>query len=184
MATVHVTPETFTYVEFDAVVIAEAVGRIADAVGLPDTLDIEVAVDESVPLLRARVVGLDPVVLDIEGGALEDLRRPRRYDPEGADAVLTRLLLEVGDRLDPAFGAPAVDEALSLEQRAAWDVWCAGRAERLGQRPQQQRWRYAFRTRHGFSDVADQAFDRLWRGDVSTWDDLQAVSVAARAVVA
>jgi hypothetical protein len=184
VAEVHVSPETFTYVEYDAGVIAEAVARLADAVGLPVDLRVEVVVDESVPLLRARVIGLDPVVLDVEGGALEDLKRPRRYDPAGAEAVLCRLLLEVGDRLDPAFGAPDLDEDLSLELRTAWDVLCAGRAARLGRRPQQQRWRYAFRTRHGFTDAADAAFERLWRGAAATWPEVVAVSDAARAVAA
>lgn len=184
MATVHVSPEAFSYVDYDAGVIAAAVDRLADAVGLPAGLRVEVVVDESVPLQRARVVGLDPVVLDVEGGALEDLKRPRRYDPDGADAVLCRLLLEVGDRLHPAFGAPELDESLPLELRTAWDVLCAGRAARLGHRPQQQRWRYAFRTRHGFNDEADRAFEQLWRGDPATWADVVAVSEAARRVAA
>ena len=43
----------------------------------------------------------------------------------------------------------------------------------------QQRWRYNFRNRHGFTDEADQAFNRLWASDGLTWDELEAISAAA-----
>ena len=49
-----------------------------------------------------------------------------------------------------------------------------GRSERLGYNPSRQRRLYHFRNRHGFSDVADAVFDRLWSADGLSWADLQA----------
>jgi hypothetical protein len=40
---------------------------------------------------------------------------------------------------------------------------------------QRQRRLYHFRNRHGFSDVADAAFARLWDASGLTWADIQAV---------
>ena len=50
-----------------------------------------------------------------------------------------------------------------------------GRVERAGYFAHPDRRRYQFRLRHGFTDVADQAFDRLWAADALTWADIEAV---------
>jgi hypothetical protein len=57
-----------------------------------------------------------------------------------------------------------------------------GRLARLGYPAQRQRRLYHFRNRHGFSDVADAAFDRLWTGDGLTWADIQAVCAETAAM--
>jgi hypothetical protein len=86
-----------------------------------------------------------------------------------------RMLLRVKDRLDPLFqGAPA-DEDLSLQEMVAWTVYSEGRCDRLGLPTQKQRWLYHFRNRHGFSDVADEAFYRLWNADHLGWADIVAI---------
>ena len=38
---------------------------------------------------------------------------------------------------------------------------------------QRQRRLYQFRNRHGFTDVADAVFQRLWEGEGLTWADLE-----------
>ena len=62
--------------------------------------------------------------------------------------------------------------------RVAWDVYCIGRLVRLGFKhyDNRQRWLYHFRNRHGFTDAADDAFERLWTGDDLTWADITALS--------
>src|SRR5207302_998186 len=78
------------------------------------------------------------------------------------------------DRIAELAGAVA-DETLSMAQSVAWTVYSEGRCERLGLPTQKARWRYHFRNRHGFSDVADAAFDRLWAGEGLTWAAIEAV---------
>jgi hypothetical protein len=97
--------------------------------------------------------------------------------------VLGRLLFRVRDRLDPAFGDPPADEAIGLETSTAWDAYAVGRLVRLGFRhfDDRQRRLYQFRTRHGFTDAADAAFDALWDGDGLTWADIERLSTDARA---
>ncbi len=59
---------------------------------------------------------------------------------------------------------------------SSWDAYSIGRLERLGYPSQRQRWLYNFRNRHGFTDVADAAFDRLWTAPSLTWDEIVALS--------
>lgn len=179
-----VSPEVFTMVEYDAGEIRSLVERLAEQVGLPDDLPVDVRIDEAVPLARVRIASTTPVVVELEGGALEDPKRLRRYFPEGATRVLGRLLFQVSDLLDPAFGTPPDREDLSLEQRVAWDAYAAGRVERLGHDAQRQRWLYAFRTRHGFTDGVDRAFDLLWSGEGLTWADVDRLTSEASAATA
>ena len=89
--------------------------------------------------------------------------------------VLGRLLHRCRDRLDPAFGEAPEDGELTLQQSTAWDAYAVGRCARLGYPVQRQRRLYHFRNRHGFNDVADQAFARLWEAQGLTWADIQAV---------
>jgi hypothetical protein len=74
-----------------------------------------------------------------------------------------------------------------LQQQTAWDAFAVGRAERAGLPVQKARRQYHFRNRHGFSDVADAAFERLWNAESVTWADIEAVcaeTTAAREAVA
>lgn len=184
MSTVVVRPPVFTMVDFDAEVIASITGQLAAELGLGG-VDIALEVDEAVPLTSARLVSADPISLWVEGGAFEDPKRPRRLGEDAVTSVVGRLLWQARDRRDPAFGAPPLDEKLSLAHRVAWDVYAMGHLDRLGHRAQRPRWLYAFRNRHGFTDVADLAFARLWDADGLDWAELTAISddaLAARVV--
>ena len=178
---VAVEPATFTLVEFDAAEITALAERLAVDVGLPADLPVRIEVDETTPLGNARVASIDPVVLALESGALENPKAPRRFDPTGAADVLGRLLFEVRDRLDPRFADAPPTRELTLPQASAWQAYCVGRLGRLGYTVQRQRRLYHFRNRHGFTDVADAAFERLWRGEGLSWADVQAASDAALA---
>jgi hypothetical protein len=175
MAKIVVSPERFSLVFFDAGRIAELAGQVADRIGLPDDLEVRIEVDEKMPLGRTKIASLDPVTLSVEGGAFEDAKRPRHLSERGVQDVLGRMLLRVQDRLDPGFEAAPADEDLSLQQLVAWTVYSEGRCERLGLPTQKQRWLYHFRNRHGFSDVADAAFNRLWNADRLSWADIDAI---------
>jgi hypothetical protein len=180
VAEVVVSPATFANVEFDAGEIQRLTEGLAADVGLPDDLDIRIEIDESVPTGRTRVTSQDPVVIEIESGALEDPQRLRRFSAKGAARVLGRVLLQVGDLRNPQFGDPPTRDELSFPLRSAWDVYAMGRLDRLGHTTQKQRWLYAFRTRHGFSDAADRAFDQLWGGAELSWADIEEISGAAQ----
>ena len=171
--TVKVKPETFTLVLFDAGRIAELAAEVAAKVGV--TGDITLDVDEPSALGRARVVGIDPVVLYVQGGAMEDPKRPRQLSERNTCEVVGRLLFRVKDRTDPAFGAVPDEDGLSLQQNTAWDAYCLGRLQRLGYEVSKPRRQYHFRTRHGFTDVADAAFERLWTATGLTWADIEAL---------
>jgi hypothetical protein len=178
---VTITPDAFTMVNFDAARIREIVERLLVDVGLPEDADVTVNIDERVPLGRAEIVSIDPIVLDIEGGALEHPKLPRQLSDEGTADIVGRLLLNVRDRLDPTFGDVPPDKELTLAHASAWDVYCVGRLVRRGYRAQRQRRLYAFRNRHGFTDTADAAFDQLWDGVDLTWAQITAISDDAAA---
>lgn len=183
---VTITPDVFTMVTFDAAQIRGIVERLLPDVGLPADADVTVNIDERVPLGRAEIVSIQPIVIDIEGGALEHPKVPRHLSDEGTADIVGRLLLTVRDRLDPAFGEVPPDEELSLAHASAWDVYCVGRLVRRGYRAQRQRRLYAFRNRHGFTDAADAAFDQLWDGVDLTWAQIVTISdeaAASRATV-
>lgn len=180
---VTVTPTEFTMVGYDADRIRELAEQVASAVGLDPALDIAVTIDETTPLGVAKIESVDPVALSLESGAVEDPKRPRQLSDDGAQNVLGRLLFQVSDRLDPEFGAPPLDDDLSLELSNAWDTYAAGRLHRLGFRyyDQYKRRLYHFRNRHGFTDLADQAFHALWDGEDLTWADIERISSEALA---
>ena len=185
--TVTVTPAEFTLVVYDSARIAELVGSVADRFGLPADLPISVVVDETTPLARAQLVSVDPAVLQVEGGAFEQPRHLRHLNEAAVILTAARLLGRLADRRDPAFsagGAPPAEEELTLAQADVWDAYSLGRAERLGFEAHQPRWRYRFRTRHGFSDVADRVFDRVWASPQLTWADLEAACAETGAVPA
>lgn len=168
---------------FDAAEIRAITEKLASDVGLPVDLDITVEIDETTPMGHATLRSLDPVVISLESGALEDPKRPRNLNEDGAVDVIGRLLFDVLDRRDPAFGDPPPEADLTLPQSVAWQVYCVGRLGRLGHRVQRQRRLYQFRNRHGFTDAADAAFDRLWTADGLTWTDISSISDEARAAL-
>jgi len=166
-------------VAFDHATITAIADKLLAQTGMPDDAIVEVVIDETIPLGRTTVnVDGNTVRVDVEGGAFEDPRQPRQLSPSNVQHVLGRLLFRASDRLNPAFVAdgapPASDEGLTLAQRAAWDTYAEGRLQRLGYSPRPERRRYHFRMRHGFTDVADRVFDRLWNADHLTWADLEA----------
>ncbi len=179
---VTVTPDEFTLVKFDRDELVSVADKLLTDIGLDD-LAVRIEVDETTPLGRALVSGSDPVTIAVESGALEDPRRPRELSASGSADLLGRLLLRVRDRRDPAFGDPPEDKDLTQAEAVAWDVYCVGRLGRLGYKhfDNRQRRLYHFRSRHGFSDAADTAFERLWTADSLTWSDIKSLSDAAAA---
>ena len=178
---VVVHPETFSLVNFESAEIRALVEQLAREVGLPDDVEITLEIDETTPLGSAALASLDPVVITLESGALEDARAPRMFDPRSAADVLGRLLFEVRDRRDPAFADAPTSDDLTLPLASAWQTYCVGRLSRLGHRVQRQRRLYHFRNRHGFTDAADAAFAKLWDADSLTWADIAATSESAAA---
>jgi hypothetical protein len=174
---VTVAPPAFSLVDYDPGRIAAVVAEVAALVGLPDDVRIEVAVDEENPFGKtSTVVDGRSVTIAVEGGAFEDPQRLRQFSEDNARLVLGRLLFRVSDRLDPAFGDPPPDAALTPAEHTAWDAYAVGRyARRAGVDGGRGRRRYAFRIRHGFSDAADRAFDQLWTASDLTWDEIKAV---------
>ena len=176
---VEVRPSEFSMVFFDAAEIQGIVEKLVAEVGLPDDLAVTVEVDETTPMGRARVASIDPLVITAESGAFEDVKAPRKLSEVGTIDVVGKLLLSVRDRLDPAFGEPPAEDELTLQESVAWEVYCVGRLGRMGHPVQRQRRLYQFRNRHGFTDAADAAFDRLWSTDDLTWGDISAASQEA-----
>jgi hypothetical protein len=169
--TIDVSPTEFRLVEYDAAAIAAAARHVAALVGAGERT-IHVVVDETTPLSRitAERGGDGSITVHADSGALEDTRRPRHLSSAAAHVALGRVLLRALDRERAEFAdAPAADGELTLPQLAAWDTTCVGRLARLGVPVHQQRWRYNFRNRHGFTDAADAAFERLWACDRPTW---------------
>jgi len=182
VARVTVTPESFTLVAFDPGLIEAWTAEIADGVGLPADVEIHVDIDEATPFGRtSTAVSGRRVHVSVEGGAFEDPKELRRLSEPATRLVLGRLLHRVADRLDPGFGDVPPDDELTLPQHAAWDAYAVGRYARLaGVDGGQGRRRYAFRLRHGFTDAADRAFDRLWSASGLTWAEIEAACSECR----
>jgi hypothetical protein len=180
VAKVSVSPEQFQLVEFDAAEIEMVVGTLADRLGL-EGRTIHIEVDERTPLGSSTLTSLDPITITAESGAFEDAKHIRHLSRTSIEGVMGRHLLRARDRLDPAFGNPPSDDELSINLHTAWDVYAVGRLARLGYPSQEGRRRYHFRIRHGFTDVADRVFDRLWLEDGLTWADIVAASEEALA---
>ncbi len=171
MARVEVTPEQFTLVEYDAGVIGGLAEELATKVGLPDDTSIRIEIDEELPLpltgSTADVVA-GRAELWFSGANFEDGRHRATFNEPVARTELAAALFRARDRLDGFADAP-VDEDLSDGQRAAWEAWAEGRTARIGEFTRKVRRQYVFRLYNGFTDVADQSFERLWTGDGFTW---------------
>ena len=179
MVSVSVIPETFEMVFFDAVVIGEVAASVAERVGFTDD-ELTIDIDEGSPLGRSRVESYEPVILAVDGGAFEDTRRPRHFSRRRSSEVIGRGLLRVLDRRSGRFADAPDDGALGLALRSAWDVHSVGRLERLGYATQRQRRLYQFRNRHGFTDVADAAFEELWGSSELSWSEIDRISALCR----
>ncbi|MDQ1488442.1 MAG: hypothetical protein QOJ23_956 [Actinomycetota bacterium] len=173
---VTVEPPAFSIVDYDAGRIAAVAAEVVTLVGLPDDVRIEVVVDERNPFGKTVAMVDDrSVTVSVEGGAFEDPQRLRQFSEPNTRLVLGRLLYRVADRLCPDFGDPPADSDLTPAEHTAWDAYAVGRySRRVGIDGGRARRRYAFRLRHGFSDAADRAFDRLWTGSDLTWADIRA----------
>ena len=177
---ISVTPQEYSKVDFDAEEItATATAALARFASLDPSTDVAIEVDEDAATNRVKIVSLDPVQFSVESGALENYRIPRTLGPAECELAFTRLFLELGDRRSDEFGAPQLDEVLSHAERMAWDVSLFGRASRMGLRVHQPRHRYNFRNRHGFSDLADRTFERLWSSDDLGWLSIKELSAQA-----
>ena len=176
--TVTVSPEEFTLVLFDAAALKTTLSDLMTRLGMSERA-LRVEVDETTPIVRISVQDGDPIVLAAGSGAFEDPRVPRHQSEVNIVTNAGRPLLRLRDRNDGSFADAPVDDNLSLAQLAAWDAYCAGRLGRLGYPVHEQRWRYNFRNRHGFTDVADAAFDRLWTADRLTWAEVDGISEGA-----
>lgn len=178
---VVVTPTEFAMVHFDAARITELATQVAAAVGFAPETEIIIDIDERTPLGRTRLVSLDPITLQIEGGAFEDAKRLRHMSERAVQEVLGRHLFRARDRLDPAFGDAPPDDQLTLPQTVAWDAYAVGRAVRAGLPGAKPRRLYHFRNRHGFTDAADAVFERLWSGEGLSWPHIEAACAETEA---
>ena len=175
MAKVSVEPSEYHFVAFDSAVIAKNVAEVADLVGLPADAAIVVNIDESTPLGRALVTSFDPITIEVEGGAFENAKAPRQMSERSVRDVTSKLLFKVSDRLSGRFGNAPPESEVPLAHAVAWDVYAVGRAARAGIQVSKPRRLYHFRNRHGFTDVADAAFETLWNADEFTWEQLDAL---------
>jgi hypothetical protein len=179
--TVTVSPSEFTFVHFDPALIARIGDQMVAALGIDRPVHVEV--DETTPLGRMRIDVGDTITVHVESGAFEDNRKPREQSEANTAANLGRALLRANDRIQGGFGEAPADDDLTLRQVCAWDTYCAGRLARFGLNINQQRWRYNFRNRHGFTDQADHAFDTMWNSDGLTWGELETLSAAATVAI-
>ena len=175
--TVTVEPEEFRFVAFDTALIRKVGESLVTTLGIDRP--VHVRVDESTPLGRVSAEIGDTIRITAESGSFEDSKRPRQQSEVATTINLGRILMRVSDRLQGGFTETPEDDDLSLAQMAAWETYCAGRLSRLGLKVNQQRWVYNFRNRHGFTDEADDAFNRIWSSDGLTWGELEAICTPA-----
>jgi hypothetical protein len=175
---VIVTPDHFSFVIFDAAVIADVATALLERLGMTEH-EVIIEVDETTPLARISAAPGSPIVVSAESGAFEDTKRPRHMSETAIATSLARVLLKTRDRMDGTFGEAPDDDDLSLAQIAAWETYCVGRFSRLGYPVHQQRWRYNFRNRHGFTNSSDATFDELFESERLTWGELAAISDGA-----
>jgi hypothetical protein len=171
-----VTPATFTLVAFDAGQIGAVADELLELLDLTEH-ELRIEVDETTPLARiTAAVDHGVIVVGAESGAFEDTRRPRHLSVLAVRTSLGRMLTRVGDRLRAGFDTAPADPELTPAHVAAWDAYAVGRLGRAGVDVHRPKWLYNFRNRHGFTDAADSAFDRLWAAEALSWQELAAIS--------
>jgi hypothetical protein len=178
VSTVTVTPDPFTLVPYDAAEIRALLEEGIALAGVPPATDIDLTVDEELfaPLTGHMSDVVDGrVVLWISGANFEDNKRPCHFSADQARLDLVVMALRANDRLSGDFADAPPDAQLSRGERAAWDIYAYGRARRLGLDVRRPRQLYDFRLQHGFTDVADAAFDRCWNAEHITWDGVREI---------
>lgn len=187
-AKIAVTPEVFSLVDYDPSEIADVLRDVAERLNVANR--IRLAVDESTPLAKMSAMLLDEhgdhvvgpassdavISIRAQSGALENTKQLTTFSPDRAAQSLGRMLLRARDRMRADFADTPSDPELSLSENAAWDAYCAGRLERAGVAVNQQRFRYNFRNRFGFTDEVDATFDQLWAADDLGWVDLPRIA--------
>ncbi len=178
MSSITVTPDPFTLVPYDTAEIRALLEEAAALAAIPPAVDIELVVDEELfaPLTGHMSDVVDGrVVLWISGANFEDNKRPCYFSAAQARLDLVVMALRANDRLSDDFADAPPDAELSRGERAAWDAYAVGRARRLGLDMRRPRQLYDFRLQHGFTDVADAAFERCWHAERVTWDGIREI---------
>jgi hypothetical protein len=174
-----VEPTDFEVVDYDAATIRGCAAEVVRRVGIADEPVIRINVDERSMLSQTRLVSLEPIVIEVLGGAFEDKARPRQLSKPNIVDELARVLQRVADRRDASFaGAPPEDE-LTLEQAAALDVHCWGRSTRWQAVSFRARHHYDFSLACGFSPDVDLAFNGLWDTESLGWAGVAGLTPAA-----
>lgn len=178
---ITVQPTTFTKVEYDADLLARLAQAALERVpGVPGHTDVQINVMEDAATTTFRIASMEPLVLEVDGGAVEDSKDPRRVGEHESAITFTRAFLEVYDRQADWFHGPALDDAdVSKAHKMAWDVNLHGRVSSLGVRLHKPRYIYNFRNRHGFTDRADEVFEQLWTAGETTWTRITELSDSA-----
>jgi len=175
---VTITPNPFTLIDYDVDEITAIIEDAAALVGFPPDVDIALDVDEELfpPLTGHMADVIDGrAQLWISGANFEDTRRPRHFEPSQARTDLVEMLLRAKDRLSEDFADAPADRELARGERIAWDIYAIGRTERLGLTVRRPRELYDFRLQHGFTDVADAAFERCWDAETMTWAGIREI---------
>src|SRR5437667_412487 len=131
---------------------------------------------DEVERAAAHQARLERLLIYAEGGAFENAKKIRHLSDRSVNGVCGRLLYRISDRLSGRFDDAPSDADLTMPQYTAWDTYAVGRCVRLGLPVSRQRRLYHFRIRHGFSDVADAVFERLWTADGLSWAEVAAAS--------
>jgi hypothetical protein len=182
---ITVTPAKFTLVPYDADEIKALIEEAAALAGIASNVEIGLTVDEELlaPLNGHMSDVIDgKAVLWISGGNFEDNKRPTHFSADQARVDLAIMMLRASDRLGDEFKDAPPDDQLSRGERAAWDAYAVGRAKKLGVDVRRPRQLYDFRLQHGFTDVADAAFERCWNADHITWDGIREICKETGAV--
>ena len=176
---VTITPNPFTLVDYDVDVIEAIIEDAAALVGFPAGVEIALEVDEELfPPLTGHMADFTDgkAALWVSAANLEDTRSPRTFAPEQARTDFAVMLLRAKDRMSDDFADAPPDRELARGERIAWDIYAIGRAERFGMTVRRQRELYDFRLQHGFTDVADAAFDRCWNAPTMTYAGVREIS--------
>ena len=170
-----IKPDEYSLVHFDPAVVQSAASKAYADAGL-ESVPVSVEIDESVSFSRAIIGDVEPYVLDIDGGAIEDPKKLSHVAEWRALDTFGRLMLMISDIELKPFGFEGEIAEMSMRQLTAWETYSVGRLVRKGYRNQKGRRRYVFRVAHSFTDVADRCFEELWNGDNLTFSDVRRLS--------